>query len=609
MKCWEIFRFEFTYQVRLAWSWLCFAVLLALDFLMTRDGSLSEVLYADFLLNAPLAVAKTTVFGSLVWLVMAAAVAGDAAARDVATGMHPLTYTMPVSKAAYLGGRFLAAFVLNALILLAVPTGILLGVYLPGVDAELIGPFRPAAFLTAYAFIALPNAFVATAIQFSLAARSGRPMAGYFGSFLIVFMGFFVASILLFRRGLGTLLDPIGIRFIVEDVAHLWTTVEKNRRLLALEGLVLHNRLLWLGIALVTLAVTYLGFRFAHRTATPRWSRLRARSAKAQAPTPAGTGITADAPIAIPPVARTFGFATQVRQARTIAWASFRTIATGWAGLALLAVIPLLTVPVVVDQMESNGVPLVPTTIRVIGELTGPLSDELNRWVIIPFLIVYFAGELVWRERDAGLGEITGAMPGSAWAPFLGKFLGLGLVLVLFLALLAAAGMLAQAIRGYHDFELGLYLKILFGLQLTDYLLFALLALVVHVVVNQKYTGHLVAILAYVFIALASLFGVEHNLLIYGAGRGGHTRRCPASARPSGPGCGSKATGRRGHCCSRWRRGCSGCAAGRAACGGGFGWCFVTARVRRPLRPGRRACSSSCWAALSSTIPTYGTST
>jgi ABC-type transport system involved in multi-copper enzyme maturation permease subunit len=535
MKGWEIFRFEFTYQVRRAWPWLCFAVLLALDFLMTRDGSLSAVLYADFLLNAPFAVAKTTVFGSLVWLVMAAAVAGDAAARDVATGMHPLTYTTPVSKAAYLGGRFLAALALNALILLAVPAGILLGVYLPGVDAELIGPFRPAAFLTAYAFIALPNAFVATAIQFALAARSGRPMAGYFGSFLLVFMGFFVASTLLFRRGLGTLLDPVGIRFIVEDVAHLWTTVEKNRRLLALEGLVLHNRLLWLGVALATLSVTYLGFRFAHRTTTPWWGRLRARSAKAQALPPAGTGIAAGVPIAIPPVPRTFGFATPARQVRTTAWASFRAIATSWAGLALLAVIPLLTVPVVIDQMESNGVPLVPTTIRVIGELTGPLSDELSRWVIIPFLIVYFAGELVWRERDAGLGEITDAMPGSAWAPFLGKFLGLGLVLALFLAFLAAAGMLAQGIRGYYDFQTGLYLKILFGLQLTDYLLFALLALVVHVVVNGKYTGHLAAILAYVFIALASLFGVEHNLLIYGAGPGWTYAEMPGFGPSLGP--------------------------------------------------------------------------
>ena len=179
-----------------------------------------------------------------------------------------------------------------------------------------------------------------------------------------------------------------------------------------------------------------------------------------------------------------------------------------------------MTVAVVIDQMESGGARLTPATILVIGELTGSLSDELSRWLIIPLIIVFFAGELVWRERDAGLGEITDAMPGSDWSPFLGKFLGLGLMVALFMALLTMAGILAQLISGYQNFEIGLYLKIMFGLQLPDYLLFALLALVVHVLVHEKYVGHLVAILAYAFIALPSLFGVEHNLLVYGGGPG-----------------------------------------------------------------------------------------
>ncbi len=513
MKFWEVFRFELAYQVRRAWPWLFFAVLLVINFLMTRDNSLAEALYEEFFLNSPFAIAKTTVFGSLVWLLVAAAVAGEAAARDVATGMHPLTYTAPISKADYLGGRFLAALVLNALILLAVPAGILLAVYSPGVDAELIGPFRPAAYLTAYAFIALPNAFVATAVQFSLAARSGRAMASYPGSLLLFFMGFFIASAVLLKQGVGTLLDPIGMRFIVEDLSHLWTTTEKNWRLIELEGTVLTNRLLWLGIGVGALAVTWLRFRFAHRTESTWWRRRRRPDARS--PMPAGS-----TPVYVPQVPRTFGFASHARQTLAIAWVSFRTIATSWAGLALLAGIPLLTVPVVLDQMVSNGVPLVPTTVQVIGELTAPLSAELSRWVIIPLLIIFFAGELVWREREAGLGEITDAMPGSEWPQFLGKFLGLGLVLAAFTVLQMAGGMLAQTIMGHDELEIGLYLKILFGLQLPEYLLFAVLALVVHVLVDQKYIGHMVAILAYVFIVLASLFGIEHDLLVYGAGPG-----------------------------------------------------------------------------------------
>ena len=63
----------------------------------------SDARSGDYFLNAPFVIAAVTVFGSLIWLLVAAAVAGDAAARDVQTRMHPLTYTAPVSKADELG--------------------------------------------------------------------------------------------------------------------------------------------------------------------------------------------------------------------------------------------------------------------------------------------------------------------------------------------------------------------------------------------------------------------------------------------------------------------------------------------------------------------------
>ncbi|HYC86277.1 MAG TPA: hypothetical protein VEB86_13685 [Chryseosolibacter sp.] len=521
MRLYEVFRFELAYQVRRPWPWLFIIVLIALTFLMSRDGSVSDVMFSEFFLNAPFLVALTTVFGTLIWMVMAAAVAGDAAARDATTRMYALTYTTGVSKGEYLGGKFLAALVLNAVILLSVQAGILLGVYLPGVHPDLIGPFRPAAFLTAYAYISMPNAFFATAIQFLLALKSGRAMAAYFGSFLLIFTGFFVASLLLFKHGLGTLLDPIGIRFVVEDIARLWTPHEKNWRLLEFEGIVLENRLLWIGIGVFTAALTYITFRFAHRTSLNPWMRL-ARLLPFSDTESSSQALalpdTAGPPISVPRVHRTSGFAIHVRQTLAIASTSFRAIAGSWAGLAMLAGIPLLTVPVVLDQMFSMGTPMEPTTLRVIGELTGSLSDELSRWVVVPFLIAYFAGELVWRERDVGMGEITDAIPGSEWIPVLGKFFGLVLTLVVFMTLLMAAGIVAQTILDYRNYEIGLYLKTLLGFQITEYLLFAMLAFVVHVVVNDKYLGHMVSVIAFVFIAMASLFGVEHNMLIYAGG-------------------------------------------------------------------------------------------
>ncbi len=155
------------------------------------------------------------------------------------------------------------------------------------------------------------------------------------------------------------------------------------------------------------------------------------------------------------------------------------------------------------------------------SDLTAPVADNPRfPWVLIPLLIVFYAGELVWRERDAGLSEITDATPVREWVLFLGKFLGLTLVLVVWMALLTTAGVLGQMRMGYFHFEIGLYLRIFFGLQLIDYLLFAVLVFVVHAVVNQKHVGYLVALIAYGIILFPSILGIEHHLLIYGSDPG-----------------------------------------------------------------------------------------
>lgn len=126
----------------------------------------------------------------------------------------------------------------------------------------------------------------------------------------------------------------------------------------------------------------------------------------------------------------------------------------------------------------------------------------------------------MWRERDAGVSDITDAAPVPEWVLFLGKFLGLSLILITWTVLLIVAGMASQVSMDYYDFEIGLYLQVLFGLQLPDYLLLALLALTIHTVINQKYVAHLVAIVFYAFIAFSSYLGIEHKLLVFGSDPG-----------------------------------------------------------------------------------------
>ena len=97
------------------------------------------------------------------------------------------------------------------------------------------------------------------------------------------------------------------------------------------------------------------------------------------------------------------------------------------------------------------------------------------------------------------MAEIADAAPVPEGVALLGRFLALVAILAVFQAAFMVGGVLIQALQGYYHFELGLYLRILFGLNLADYVLLAALAMTIHVIVNHKYLGHIVVLMAFVF--------------------------------------------------------------------------------------------------------------
>ncbi|MES2892729.1 MAG: hypothetical protein V4725_11965 [Bacteroidota bacterium] len=517
MKFLKIFRYEFAYQVRRLSTWLYLAVLLiftiGMNFLITPgDG-----VYA----NNTFHIIGITVIGGVIWLLMGAVIAGEAAAREVQTRMHPLTYTSSVNKFEYLGGRFLAAFAVNALLVLSLPLGILVSFYLPDSAEAAMLPFRLTPYLNVYFLIALPNAFIATALQFTFATFSRQVMTAYLASLLLAIFPQVIgltAAKLFGNWDLVKLLDPVGVAGIMGSELATWTPTEKNTRLVTLEGMFLWNRILWVCVAAGLLWLTYARFSFTVPSTTTWWTRSKRR--KLPAEPVAETGVVRTTVVTVPQVPRSFGFATGFQQALTIGWATFRKIARNPVGLTLVGAIALCSAIFGYKIMTQFEIPLFPTTPQVIDYLTTNVGDIGSPWVVIPLLIMYFVGEILWSERDAGLGDIADATPVPEWALVIGKFLGLGLIIVAWMLLLMAGGIGMQLGLGYTKLEPGLYLKALVGIQLLDYLLFALLALMVHIVVNQKFIGYLVMFLVFLFLAFPSTFQVEHRLLIFGSDPG-----------------------------------------------------------------------------------------
>ena len=501
----EVFRFELRYRCTRHSTWIFTIAIVGLTWLMVGETLLDEAKGSGVVqANAPGLIAALMAVMSMVLLPVTATVFGDAAARDLETGMHPLVFTSPLQKSGYLGGRFAAAFVINALLLAIVPIGLAFVELHRGAHPELLGPFRASAFIYPYLILMLPTLLATGSILFVLAALTGRSFSSYVGGAFLFFGALAAEEILAegLQQGLiGTLLEPFGFTALSE-LAEYWTPFEQNTRLVPLTGPLLWNRLIWLGIAVLLLIVAYRRFRLTE----PAMLSSKRKSLAVIA--------EHDVRLAEMPVApRTFGLAACLHHTLGIAR---RSLADGFGNRVSLAVAGLAWLLVGLAGLEGVEMfletPTWPMTYLVTREVLG------NAGPLILLLMTIFTGELVWRERSAGVNEIVDAFPLPNWVTLAGKYLALGAALAIFQLALIGAAIGGQAIQRYYDFDILLYLKIVFGIQWPELMLWAALAMLVHVAVNHKYVAHFLFILYWAFATFGRrFFEIEDNLLVFTA--------------------------------------------------------------------------------------------
>jgi hypothetical protein len=173
-----------------------------------------------------------------------------------------------------------------------------------------------------------------------------------------------------------------------------------------------------------------------------------------------------------------------------MAWGMFTTLIT------------LLT------QRDPDGRPTYPTTLSMIPEIEQGL-------VVVPLIVaMYYAGELVWRERERKVAPIIDAAPVPGWVYVVSKTLSLALVLTAILLTSVAASVALQLSLGFTELELGKYL-LWFVLPGTwDLLLLAALAMFVHALSPHKMVGW--GILLVFLMWRQQNTSIQHNLLLYG---------------------------------------------------------------------------------------------
>lgn len=496
----NIARFEFRYLLRNPLLWLTSACGFAMFFIAMNAGfELGSE--GGLLVNGTVATLRNYLMASLGFMFVTTSFVANAVNRDDETGYGPIIRSTPITKFEYLAGRFAGAFAIAALCMLLVPVAIMAGSMMPWADATQVGPNRITDHLYAYFVFGLPNLFIHAAIFFALATITRSMMGTYLGVITFVSAFFTLQGSFVDRpqlRKAVILADPFGNRAI-KDVTRYWTVPEQNTLLPDVSGLLLYNRLLWIGVAVACLAIAYAVYRFADRGMSKR-ERKKMKAQEAGGPSPSvQLGMTLPAP--------RHGNAA----ARAMLWMrtrfEFRQVILSPAFAVLLAWALFVTSFVLITQRDPDGRPRYPTTLLLIPKIEDAFQ------VMLLVIAIYYAGELVWRERDRRVHELVDASPMPNWGYVVPKTLAMALVLVAMLLTSVAAAVTTQLALAYTHLELGKYLLWYVLPAAWDMLLLAALAIFVQALSPHKAIGWGIMVLFLMWEHLNKV--IHHNLLNY----------------------------------------------------------------------------------------------
>jgi ABC-2 type transport system permease protein len=471
----SILAFEVKFWLRGWMVWIFLLVIAAMIFgAVSSDNVTVGSALENTKRNAPFVILNFYTMISLLTLLMTTAFVNGAATRDFHHRTHEIIFSTPVGKWQYLIGRFTAAALVSLVPAAGVTLGALAGVLAPWLDMDRWGPVYWSSHLSGFALFALPNTIFTAAVMFAVAALTRSTVASFLSALLLLVAygvsGTFTGK--LDTEWIAAMLDPFGIQAF-QLVTKYWTVADKNTQAVTAAGLLLWNRLLWTSAGLLIFALTGLRFRMAERT-----RRLKKRPAP-----PAESSVPRS--VEIPATPLSFTGAANWRRLLGLIKAEAFSIARTTSFLVLAAAALLNMVPTLIfNAGEGYGVSSLPVTYRILEIIRGSM------YLFLVVILTYFAGALVWRERDARMDEIHDALPVPGWLAYLAKLLALAGVVALIQCIAIACGVSAQAGHGYTRFQLGLYLK---ELLLADYVIFlclGTLAFFVHAVSPNKYIGY-----------------------------------------------------------------------------------------------------------------------
>ncbi|MEM1107841.1 MAG: hypothetical protein AAGH99_04040 [Planctomycetota bacterium] len=490
---WSQVAQEWRMQRRRPFVWFCLIAyfLLAIGDTVQAGWSASGGSW----INGADAIATRSIIYSILGILVAAGVVGEPMARDRAYRAAGVVLTTGAGRWPLATGRFVVALVLVLISALMFLPGVWLGTKAPGILPEYVGPWMGGLYAWSAVTFILPNFFLVSALTFAVASWRQSQAAAYAAAVGFVAVWVTVRMLLgqdvlrhdVFAR--YALLDPFGSIASAEFIMGR-TVAENNTQFPPLAGLLLINRLIWLGVAVALTVVGVIAFPMRERqssggTKGRGWLRLLPSKLRLSRLVPELPG----------------------QVFRIAAW-ELRAIGRA-PGAKLVLVFVAFSLWWAAASAVTHRFSLPSTDLLVHN--TGFYFDK-----ILILAVVWVAGDLIWREKQYAVDGLIDAQPTRETHRYLAKLLALVIVVLVFWAVSIAVNVTYQAAHGYTDFEFDLHLVDSFVFKAPYYLFFAVLALTMQIIVRQRYVAMGLVLLVYLSETLMDALGWYHPMWRYG---------------------------------------------------------------------------------------------
>ncbi|MES2128911.1 MAG: M1 family aminopeptidase [Pseudomonadota bacterium] len=496
----EFFKFDLRYQLRQPLLWVITLPLVIIAFLTASNDSFRiGGSIGNIHMNAPVVIANQLSVLSIIAMFLVAVFIAGAVLRDTEVGIADLLFATPMRKIDYLLGRFLAGFATCVAVFALIVAAMMLGSSMSFIDPDRVGPFAFHAYVWSVLVFVLPNLLFVAALLMLLAATTRSMILVYVG--ILAFMVLWsMAGILTSgstNEPLAVMLDPFGVRALAMATRY-YSASDSNSHVPELGGLLLANRVLWTVLALAAFGATVVLFKPQRAGTGRRWFG-KAPVAPQEATAPK-TILRRIAP----------------RFETSTAWIQFWHVLR-FDALGVLKSFPFLVMlllalanfiaNVSIGGARFDSIPY-PLTRLMLVDLNGSINQ------VLVIILIFFSGELIFRERQAKIADVVDAMPVPNWVPLAAKCGALVAVIFTYLFAGVLVSIAIQLVKGGAPIEGLLYLK---GTLIGSvyFILMALAVLAIQVMSNNKFIGYALAIALFASDPLLTGLDLNHRLYNY----------------------------------------------------------------------------------------------